>query len=101
MTLAKMLGAIGLPGSKYYNWKRRFGQANQHNGHVPRDFWLEDWEKKAIIQYTYSGQRKQLIAEGRVKEDGVYVLPGKFEKRSFVLLAFFLFQFLLLYYIAV
>ncbi len=58
------------------------------------------WEKKAIGQYTFAGQRKQLIAEGRIKEDGVYVLPGKFEKRSFILLAFFLFQFVFLYTIA-
>jgi len=58
------------------------------------------WEKKPIGQYTFAGQRKQLLAEGRIKEDGVYVLPGKFEKRSFVLLAFFGFQFLFLYYLA-
>ncbi len=59
------------------------------------------WEKKAIGQYTFAGQRRQLIAEGRIEEDGVYVLPGKFEKRSYVLLAFFLFQFLFLYYLAI
>ena len=59
------------------------------------------WEKKDIARYTFAGQRKQLIAEGRIEEDGVYILPGKFEKRSYVLLAFFLFQFLFLYYIAI
>ena len=61
---------------------------------------MTGWEKKAIAEYTFAGQRKQLIAEGRVKEDGVYILPGKFEKRSFVLLAFFLLQFVFLYSIA-
>ena len=25
--------------------------ANEHNGQVPRDWWLEDWEKKAIVEY--------------------------------------------------
>jgi len=25
--------------------------ANQHNGQVPRDWWLEDWEKQAILGY--------------------------------------------------
>ena len=25
--------------------------ANQHNGWVPRDFWLEEWEKKAIVDF--------------------------------------------------
>ena len=24
---------------------------NEHNGWVPRDFWLEDWEKQAIIGF--------------------------------------------------
>ena len=24
---------------------------NEHNGWVPRDFWLEDWEKLAIIGF--------------------------------------------------
>jgi len=61
---------------------------------------LTGWEKKDITQYTFAGQRKQLIAEGRIEEDGVYILPGKFEKRSYILLGFFLFQFLFLYYIA-
>jgi putative transposase len=27
----------------------RYGKVNEHNGWVPRDFWLEDWEKQAII----------------------------------------------------
>lgn len=25
---------------------------NEHNGPVPRDFWLEDWERQAIIQFS-------------------------------------------------
>jgi hypothetical protein len=24
---------------------------NEHNGWIPRDFWLEDWEKAAIIGF--------------------------------------------------
>lgn len=39
--------------SKYYNWKERYGKANEHNGLIPRDFWLEDWEKQAIIDFHY------------------------------------------------
>ena len=26
-------------------------KVNEHNGWVPRDFWLEDWEKQAIIGF--------------------------------------------------
>jgi hypothetical protein len=34
-----------------------FGKVNEHNGWVPRDFSLEDWEKQAIIGFhRLSGQ---------------------------------------------
>lgn len=37
--------------SKYYDWQSRYGKANEHNALVPRDFWLEDWEKQAIVNF--------------------------------------------------
>jgi hypothetical protein len=37
--------------SKYYDWRRRYGQANEHNGRVPRTFWLQEWEREAIIDF--------------------------------------------------
>ena len=37
--------------SKFYDWRERYGRVNEHNGWVPRDFWLEDWEKQAIIGF--------------------------------------------------
>jgi transposase InsO family protein len=42
---------LGITTSKFYNWRERYGQANEHNGWVPRDFWLEAWEKQAIIDF--------------------------------------------------
>lgn len=30
-----------------------YGRANAHNGWIPRDHWLEDWEKQAIIKFHY------------------------------------------------
>lgn len=35
----------------YYDWKKRYGCENRHNGLIPRDCWLQDWEKKAIKEY--------------------------------------------------
>jgi predicted SnoaL-like aldol condensation-catalyzing enzyme len=26
--------------SKFYAWMQRYGKTNEHNGHIPRDFWL-------------------------------------------------------------
>lgn len=37
--------------SKYYDWQSRYGKANENNGLIPRDHWLEEWEKQAIIDY--------------------------------------------------
>jgi hypothetical protein len=33
------------------NWRQRYGCVNEHNGWVPRDFWMEPWEKEAIIEF--------------------------------------------------
>ncbi len=33
------------------DWRGRYGKANEHNGWVPRDFWLEEWEKQAIVGF--------------------------------------------------
>jgi len=42
---------IGLSSSKFYDWSLRYGKVNDHNGKIPRDFWMEDWEKESIIDY--------------------------------------------------
>lgn len=42
---------LNLPPSKYYEWKKRYGKDNRHNGWIPRDWWLMECEKQAIIDY--------------------------------------------------
>jgi len=44
---------IGIGRSKYYNWKNRYGKVNEHNAWIPRDFWLTDFERQAIIKYYH------------------------------------------------
>lgn len=44
---------IGIGRSKYYDWKHRYGKVNEHNTWIPRDFWLTDFERQAIIDYHY------------------------------------------------
>jgi transposase InsO family protein len=46
-----LVGWIGIPRSKYYQWQQRYGQVNEHNAYVPRDHWLDDWEKQAILDF--------------------------------------------------
>ena len=47
----RFIGWLGITASKFYDWRERYGKVNEHNGWVPRDFWLEDWEKLAIIGF--------------------------------------------------
>ena len=48
---AKFIQWLGIGTSKFYQWRRRYGKANEHNGRVPRDFWIEDWEREAIVRF--------------------------------------------------
>lgn len=47
----RLLGWLELGASKFHEWQQRYGKVNEHNGQVPRDFWLEDWERAAILNY--------------------------------------------------
>lgn len=51
LAINQLLEWLELSAGKFYEWRRRYGQTNQHNGKVPRDFWLQEWEKKAILDY--------------------------------------------------
>jgi len=51
--VGKFITWLGIRSSKFYQWQQRYGRVNEHNGWIPRDFWLEPWEKEAIIQYHY------------------------------------------------
>lgn len=45
---------LSLSRGKFYQWRERYGQINEHNGYVPRDFWLEEWEKRAIVNFHHA-----------------------------------------------
>jgi len=49
--LTRFIGWLGLASSKFYSWRSRYGKVNEHNGWVPRDFWLEPWEREAVLAY--------------------------------------------------
>jgi putative transposase len=42
---------IGLGTSKWHAWKKRYGKVNEHNAWIPRDHWLEEAEKKAVLEF--------------------------------------------------
>ena len=42
---------IEIARGKFFDWCKRYGKANEHNALIPRDHWLLDEEKRAIIEF--------------------------------------------------
>lgn len=49
----QILQWIGLYESTFYKWCRHYGKEYNHNGAIPRDHWIEDWERDAIIRFHF------------------------------------------------
>lgn len=69
---------LGVARSKFYEWRDRYGKANEHNGSIPRDHWILDWERQAILDYFDShpleGYRR--LAFMMLDDDVVAVSPS-------------------------
>lgn len=63
---------------RYNDWKERFGLPNQHNGKIPRDFWLEPWEVQKIIAFKKAHPEigYRLMTYLMMDEDVVAVSPA-------------------------
>ena len=74
----RLIGWLGVGTGKFYTWQERYGQANEHNGQVPRDFWLEEWERRAILDFhdrhPLEGYRR--LAFMMLDDDVVAVSPS-------------------------
>ncbi|HZC33987.1 MAG TPA: IS3 family transposase [Chthoniobacterales bacterium] len=51
LPIDRLLRWLELSTGKFYDWRQRYGKTNQHNGWVPRDFWLTEEEKQAILDF--------------------------------------------------
>ena len=78
LPIERMLQWLELSAGKYYDWAQRYGKINQHNGSVPRDFWLAEWEKTAILdfqlRYPLEGYRR--LTYMMIDADVVAVSPS-------------------------
>jgi putative transposase len=78
LSIERLLEWMELSVGKFYDWGQRYGQTNQHNGRVPRDFWLQDSEKKAILDfqelYPLEGYRR--LTYMMIDSDIVAVSPS-------------------------
>lgn len=78
LLIERLLGWLELSAGKYYDWRQRYGKINQHNGWVPRDFWLTDSEKKAILdfQQRYPQEGYRRLTYMMIDADVVAVSPS-------------------------
>jgi transposase InsO family protein len=51
MLVSRLVAWLGIARSKYHDWVKRYGKVNEHNDWIPRDHWLEAWEKEAIVRF--------------------------------------------------
>lgn len=72
------MGWLGIARGKFFDWRQRYGKANEHNALVPRDHWLAEDEKKAIIsfheKYPLEGYRR--LAFMMIDQDVVAASPS-------------------------
>lgn len=52
LPLSRLIRLVGIGRDKFYQWRSRLGQTNAHNALTPRSFWLEPWEREAIIAFA-------------------------------------------------
>ncbi len=48
-----IVNKIGISLSKFYDWEKRRGCKNRHNSWIPRENWILDEERQAIIKFFY------------------------------------------------
>ncbi len=51
LPVERFIGWIGIARGKFFDWRKRYGKANEHNALVPRDHWLTVEEQQAIIAF--------------------------------------------------
>lgn len=75
--VSRFINWLGIAASKFYDWRKRYGKVNEHNSQIPRDHWLEAWEKEAILafhdSYRLEGYRR--LAFMMLDRDIVAVSP--------------------------
>jgi putative transposase len=69
---------IGIASSKYYDWEKRYGIENNHNGKIPKSNWTLPWERDAIIEYArkHLGEGYRRLCYMMLDENVVAVSPS-------------------------
>lgn len=66
LTKTQIFSMLGIKRAKYYDWSKRLGTDNNHNGKIPKKHWLTPEEKQAIIDFALEriGQNNYYLHEG-------------------------------------
>jgi putative transposase len=49
-----LIRMLGITRSRFYEWHKRKGIENRHNGKLPKSHWILPYERKAIIDYYHN-----------------------------------------------
>jgi putative transposase len=49
--LTTALKVLAIRKTRFYDWKKRYGQKNCHNGQIPKDSWILPSERQSIVDY--------------------------------------------------
>lgn len=73
-----MVRYIGISRKKFYDWEKRLGIGNMHNGKIPKSHWLMEEEKEKIKEYARAnyGQGYRRLAYMMIDGDIVYASPS-------------------------
>lgn len=63
VAVTRVVGWLGIARGKFFDWCQRYGKANEHNALVPRDHWIEEGERQAIVDYF---DRHPLVGDRRL-----------------------------------
>ena len=78
VTARRITSWMGIASSKYHDWQERYGKVNEHNAWIPRDHWVDEEEKRAILgfqrEYPLEGYRR--LAFMMLDRDIVAVSPS-------------------------
>lgn len=69
---------LGISRSKFYEWARRHGEPLRHNGRMPREHWLLECERNAILAYAklHPGEGYRRLTYMMLDEDVAAVSPS-------------------------
>ena len=78
LALGRLIAWVGIGRDKFYDWRRRRGLGNAHNALVPREFWLEEWERRAIVAFCreHPGEGYRRLTYMMLDADVVAVSPS-------------------------